>query len=312
MENILLSLNVVMPICLMMLLGFVLRQVNIIDESNVRFLNRLVFNVLLPIMLFINISESSLGSVFNKNLFGWVFISVSVLFAVLCLVVPRFEKDPQKIPVIIQGIYRSNFVIFGISIAASIYSYEEISVVALLVALVSPMFNIMAAGIFAKYNKVKNTPAQILKDMLTNPLVIGSLLGLVALLVCLKLPAMIHTPLSSLGSSASAIGLLALGAGFKINNLRKNAIILAVTAAGKLLIVPLIFLPLSIFLGFRGVELVGLLVLFASPAAFSGYTMATQANADGDLSGQIIVVSSVLSIVTVFVFVFVLKAMGFI
>ena len=312
MENILLSLNVVMPICLTMLIGFILRQVNIIDENNVGFLNKLVFNILLPIMLFINISESSLGSVFNSNLFGWVFISVSLLFAVLCLLVPRFEKDPQKIPVIIQGIYRSNFVIFGISIAASIYSYEEISIIALLVALVSPMFNIMAAGIFAKYNKIKNTPAQILKDMLTNPLVLGSLLGLAALLMGLKLPAMIHTPLNALGCSASAIGLLALGAGFKIKNLRKNALILAITTAGKLLVVPLIFLPLSILMGFKGVELVGLLVLFASPAAFSGYTMATQANADGDLSGQIIVVSSVISIVTVFVFIFVLKAMSLI
>ena len=308
MQNLQLSFEVVAPICFTMLLGLFLRKIKLITENGVTFLNRLVFSLLLPLMLFFNISQAELSGILNIDLFIWVAVSVIVLFLLLYLFVPKFEKDKKKIPVIIQGVYRSNFVIFGIPVAASLYGGENVAVVALMVALVSPMFNIMAALVFAKYSSGRTTFAGILKNIITNPLVIGSLLGLFALFFHVSLPVFLEKPLAALGNSASTLGLLVLGAGFAIKKLQANARTLVFTVTGKLLLVPLIFLPLSILLGFRGVELIGLLVLYASPSALAGYTMATQVNADGELAGQVIVLSSLFSVVTVFFAVLLLKS----
>ena len=120
MENFLISFRVVFPIFLMMALGFLIKKIKLVNETTVKQINNVVFRVFLPTMIFKNVYESELRKVLNPRLILFAALCVLGCIALLFLIIPLIEKDNSRRGVLIQGIFRSNFVIFGLPITEAL------------------------------------------------------------------------------------------------------------------------------------------------------------------------------------------------
>lgn len=312
MESLALAFAVVFPLFINMTLGYGLRRIGVFDEPTVAVMNRAIFKVFLPLLMYDNIAKINLESGINYKLLGFAAGGIIVVFTLLCLLVPKIEKDNQRRGVIIQGIFRSNFVLFGLPVATSICGEAQARNVAIMIAVVVPLFNILAVVSLEMFHSKSIQWINIVKGVITNPLIIGSALGFIFLLSGITLPSVISRSIEDLAKVATPLALIMLGASFHFGAIAQCLKPLLLTVCGRLIVVPGLFLPLAIMLGFKNVDLVGLLALFASPNAVSSFTMAVQMDCDGDLAGQIVVFTSIFSIVTMFIWISLLKHLGLI
>lgn len=310
MENLVFSINVVLPMFLIMCLGVFLRKINIFDEKFLKTANAFTFKVLLPTLLFYNIYSSNLSNSFNGKLVIFAVITVLITIVLLSIIVPRIEKDNRNRGVMIQGLYRSNFVLFGIPLCTNIFGDVSIGVTSMLVAVIVPLYNFLAVIILDVYSKdelnIKNTFISILK----NPLIVGSIAGILLSLLNIKLPSSLEKTICDVSQIATPLALILLGGEFKIGNLYKNVKNVLIVCIGKLVIIPIIVFAIAIAFGFRGIELGALLAMVAAPVAVSSFIMAQHYNANDELAGQIVFVSTTFSAITIFMFIYIFKTMG--
>lgn len=307
MENLILSFNVVAPLCIVMALGYFLKYINILDNSSVKVMNNATFKVFLPTLLFYNIYTTDLGSVFNPKLMIFATLSIIVLFGTLFLIIPIIEKDNSKRGVMIQGIFRSNFVLFGIPVATALVGEGKVGTTALLIGIVVPLFNFLAVVSLETFRGGNLSVKKIIHGIVTNPLIIGAFLGLLLLIFNIKLPVFIVSTIRDISKMATPLSLTLLGASFSFSNIKKYLKETIIVVLGKLVISPLIFIAIAYYCGFRDVALLSLMIMFASPTAISSFQMAIQMDGDSELAGQIVVFTSAFSIVTVFAWIFALK-----
>lgn len=315
MNNIILALQVVFPLILMMSVGYAVRQLKITDEYSLNVMNKLVFRVFLPLMLFLNIytlkPEEAL-STDNAKLLLLTVLSISGIILLTHLLLPRFVKDKKRVSVMIQGIFRSNLVIFGIPIAASIYGDERTGIVSLLAAFIVPFYNFLAVFVLEYYRGSKINLKALALGIIKNPLILASLLALLVVLLNIKLPDMLLSPLQSMSKVATPLAFIVLGGTFHFNKLMSNIKPLLVVTIGRLVLFPALVFMLAIIFGFRNEAIVALIGLAASPTAVSSFTMAMEMDADSELAGQIVIVTSIACIITLFFWVLLLRTLGFI
>ena len=178
MENFLLALNVVLPIFFIMTLGFLLKKVKMVDEHSLNIMNKLVFRVFMSTLLFLNvynIGDLSALSMDNLKLLGYAFIIIFVVLFIAWLIYMPKVKDKRKLSVLIQGVYRGNFVLFGLAIVDSIYGKEGLATVSLLTIVVIPTFNVLAVIILEYYSGREISKLKLLKQVIKNPLIIATL-----------------------------------------------------------------------------------------------------------------------------------------
>lgn len=312
MENFILSLNVVLPLFLIMAVGYLLRRIGLLDDAVLPKLNSLVFKAFLPMMLFNNIYHSDLESIMNPKLILTAVVSILVIFGVLCLVIPRIEKDGPRRGAMVQGIFRSNYIIFGVPIVSGVFGEQGLGVVSILSAFAIPLFNVLsvvALEIFSHGTVNKN---RIVKGIVTNPLIIASLLGVVFLLAGIPIPTPVEEALADMSAIATPLGLVSLGGFFKFADTKRYLKQLIIVVAGRLVVCPAIFLPVFVSMGFRGVDLMALATMMGAPIAVSSFIMAQQQGADADLAGQAVVYTALFSIFTMFLIIFGLKQLALI
>ncbi len=312
MENFILSLNVVLPLFLIMAVGYLLRRIGLLDDAVLPKLNSLVFKAFLPMMLFNNIYHSDLESMMNPKLILTAVVSILVIFGVLCLVIPRIEKDGPRRGAMVQGIFRSNYIIFGVPIVSGVFGEQGLGVVSILSAFAIPLFNVLsvvALEIFSHGTVNKN---RIVKGIVTNPLIIASLLGVVFLLAGIPIPMPVEEALADMSAIATPLGLVSLGGFFKFADTKRYLKQLIIVVAGRLVVCPAIFLPVFVSMGFRGVDLMALATMMGAPIAVSSFIMAQQQGADADLAGQAVVYTALFSIFTMFLIIFGLKQLALI
>lgn len=315
MNNIVLAFSVVSPLMLQMAIGYLLQRRKITDVHSLNVMNRLVFRVFLPLLLFLNIYSLEPEEEFNQRNGALLLLSVlSVLLVVIIMhfLFPLMIKDKKKCSVMIQGIFRSNLVLFGIPIAASIYGEDRIGTVSLLAAFVVPLFNVLAVIVLEYYRGSKVNYKNVFLNILKNPLIIASFIAFLLLLLHIRLPDLIITPISSLSKVATPLAFVVLGGTFRFDRITVNLKYLVGALLGKLVLFPVAVLAVAIGLGFRNDELIALIGLAASPTAVSSFTMAVEMEADGELAGQIVVFTSIISIITIFFLVYLLKTLCFI
>ena len=311
MENFLLALNVVLPIFFIMTLGFLLKKLRMVDKHSLNIMNKLVFRVFMSTLLFLNvynIGDFSALSIDNLKLLGYAFIIILVVFFIA---LPKV-KDKKKLSVLIQGVYRGNFVLFGLAIVDSIYGKDGLATVSLLTIVVIPTFNVLAVIILEYYSGREISKLKLLKQVIKNPLIIATLLGIAFIMFKINIPKSIYKTLSDISKIATPLAFIVLGAELKFGNMLKNIKYLISVNILRLIGNPLITVGIGKLVGFQGIELVALLSMSACPPAVASYTMAKEMNADGDLAGEIVATTSMLSIFTIFCWVFMLKNLGWI
>ena len=313
MENLILSVNVIAPLFFLMVIGYVLvHHTKLADKELCSKANALVFKVFLPCMLFKNIYQSDIKTQMQGELCLFVAGSLLVLFLLLCLVVPKVVKQENQQGVVIQGIFRSNYVIFGVAIVDNMYGPENTVTAAILSAILVPMYNFLAVIALSVFGEKRERDwKKVIGNIVKNPLIIASVLGIVFSYVGIQLPQAVETTIGDLAKLATPIAFLILGGDFDFSKIKGNL----KTAGGvifvKMVVLPLLMIPIVIGMGYRDSDLLAALLAYQTPIAVSSYIMAQQAGADEQLAGQLVVFSSAVSIVTLFVTIFILRQTGY-
>ncbi len=310
MENFIFSLNVVLPMFFIIGLGFLLKNSNFFTTEFLRISGRLSFKIFLPTLLFYNVYHTELQKTLNLPLMLYAVASTTLVFLIAFLLVPLFSGNRNRMAVIIQGIYRSNFLLFGLPVMLNIFGTDGIGVSSMLVAVIVPVYNLLAVVALSYFGEGKTDWFATAKNVLANPLIIGTALGLIFLALKIPVPVALDKALSDIARLATPFALLLLGAEFNIKSVNHNLKALVVSCLGKLLLTPAFIIGFGYLLGFREIPLVALLAMSASPVAVSSFIMAQQAKADDQLAGQIVVFSTLLSVFTIFGWVFLLKSLG--
>lgn len=312
MSNLVLSFNVVLPLFLCIALGYGLKRISMYDGPALNTMNRLCFKVFLPIHLFNSIYTTDLSSAFNGKLIGVAVAGVLLWFLLLMAVIPRLEGENSRRGVLVQAMFRSNFVLFGLPVATSLCGENRVGVTSLLIAVVVPLFNILAVICLETFRGGKPSFRKMGIGIITNPLIIASLLGIVFYFLHISLPYAVSKTVTDLARIATPLSLVVLGGSFTFRKLRGYMKQLWLGVAGKLLIAPLLMIPLGVALGFRDVELISLMIMSGSPTAVSSFTMAQQMDGDGELAAQLVVFTTGLSVISIFLWIFILKQLALI
>ncbi len=330
------AVNAVLPIIILILFGYLLRRRNFISGDFVKTGNKLVFNIFLPSMLFINIYDVKSFSEIRWDIVIYSCIMIFVIFLLGLLTAVLTTPVPERRGVILQCTFRSNFAIIGLSLAGALGGAEAESVTAIISAFTIPVFNILAVialSIFVgKSDNSKYSLRRILINIAKNPLIIGVLLGVLCLaLRSLQVSAFgksvfslkedtyfIYKVFNNLKSVASPFALIVLGGQFEfsaVSGLRREII---VSTVWRIVIAPLIGVGTAILLSNAGIlhcgtaEYPALIALFGSPVAVSSAIMASEMRNDEQLAAQLVVWTSICSIVTIFLITCVLMALGLI
>lgn len=310
MENLILSLNVVLPLFLTMALGYFLKLIGMFDKKLLDSMNNLVFKAFLPVLLFNNIYKTNLEGALNVKLLSFAFLAVICIFLIVTFLVPLMEKDNRKRGVMIQGMFRSNFVIFGLTVASAMYDENTVGIIAILVGIIIPTFNILAVVCLEMFRGGKLNVKQLIKGVITNPLIIASVIGIAFLYLRIKLPTAVENSVNDIAKIATPLSLILLGGSFAFKDVKKYLKPMIIIVIGRLVVVPGIVIPISVLAGFRNIDLLGLLLIFASPTAVSSFTMAQKMDGDSDLAAQIVVFTSAFSVISVFLWIFTLKQLN--
>ena len=313
MENFLFSVNAVAPLFVLMTLGYIVRQTNIISESFIFEANKFVFKLLLPLMLFQNIRSTFHGEIPNGKLIIAAIIGTTIVITLSILIVPLFIQGRGRRGSMIQGIYRSNFLIYGMPLAMGMYGNEAAQSIAVLMGFVIPFYNVSAVIILTIYSEdnLSLKIIDIIKGIFTNPLILGCIIGIFFGYFNIQIPTLINRPISELAAAASPLALFLTGADFRFKSVKNNIWLVLSATFARLILVPVLALFVFILIGFRGLDLSVLLCIFATPASVSSYIMAKSMGNDGELSGQIVVVSTVASSITIFLLIYVLRSLGY-
>ena len=311
MENFLLSANAVVPMFLLMAAGYAAREAGILDRGDVFRCNRVAFRVFLPCLLFINIYQSDLHAAANPGLILFAVIGVLLVFSAAFVGAEYLEPIENRRGVVAQGIFRSNFVIMGLPVAEALAGSENLGSVTLLIAVVVPLFNFLAVFVLEFFRGGKVKPGEVLIEILKNPLVVSSLLGILFQALPVRLPALVETAVLNLGRIATPLQLFLLGAFFRFNGIRERLLPTAVVTAVKLFVTPGLLLSAAAMLGFRGVEFIALIGVFATPTAVNSFTMVQQMHCgDEELAGNIVVATSAVSMVSLFLWILFFRNLG--
>ena len=315
MNNFLFSVNVVAPLFVLMATGYLARKIKFVSEPFLADLNKFVFKFCLPLMLFSDIWGSYKGDFSNTRLIFTSIIGTLIVIAISFFIVPLFIKKKGQRGSMIQGIYRSNFIIYGLPLATGMYGQESVITISMLMVIMIPLYNVAAVIILSTYSetgKHKITVKSIVKDVVTNPLILGCTFGLLAGICQLKLPEFIHSPLNMFAAISTPLALFVMGGEFRFSRLGGDIMKVISATIARLVIVPLIAIVIFVMMGFRNVELSVLLCIFATPTAMASYIMSKNMGCDGQLSAQIVVLTTACSCFTIFLFIFVLKSAGYI
>lgn len=310
MENLMISANAVLPMCLVMALGYGMRRLGWLRREEISTINKIAFRIFLPCLLYYNIYCSDLSGSFDPLLMAFAVGGVLLTFGLALGYTLLTEKLPERRGVLIQGMFRSNYVIMGIPVATALLGADQLGTVSILIAVIVPLFNMLAVVVLEVFRGQKPKPLHILGQIAKNPLVIGSVLGILTLVAGIRLPHILEQTIQSVSAIASPLQLFLLGAFFQFSGLKTYRRELVTVSIAKLIVSPGLFLGLGALLGFRGVAFVSLIGIFASPTAVNSFTMAQQMGGDAELAGDIVVTTSAASILTMFLWIFLFKSLG--
>lgn len=310
MQSFLIAVNAVMPFLIYISFGYGVRSSGLVDEAFMNQLNKLIFRAFFPILMFNNLYKVEHGFTLNGKMVVTAILSVLILQAALIVIVPRMVKENPRRGVIIQAIYRSNFVLFGIPLAANLFGDEGTILASMMVAIVIPIYNVTAVVILEMFHGGKSSPQVLVKNVCTNPLILGALVGLIFYILRIKLPSSVESTVTQFANLTTPLALFVLGGTLHFSAIKGNLKYVVPSMTIKLLILPAIITVIATAMGFSNVERFVLFEMFATPVATASYSMAQNMGGDGELAGEFVVISTAVSVFTIFLWVFFLTHFG--
>lgn len=310
MGSFLVCFRAVAPIFLMMALGYVAQRTGAITREDVPRLNKLAFRYFMSVTMFNSIYHSDVSQIAQPKTLIFSMCSVAVVYGACVAFVLLTEKDPQKRGVKIQGMYRSNFVLIGLPLASALVEGADLGPVVLLVAVVVPLFNVLAVVTLDVFQGKHANVGHLLLGIIKNPLILGTAVGLVFLLTGLRLPHVLESTVEQISGISTPLMLFLLGAFFRFDGLSRYWKDLVQVCMARLVVIPGLALSAAWLAGIRGVVFAGMVGIFGSATAVASFTMVQQMGGDDELAGYIVVSTSALCVVTLFLWSFLFKTIG--
>ena len=311
MSNLIYSINATLPIFLLIILGKVLKTTKIINDEFTKTADRYVFRIALPALLFSDLTENNVGSAFDGKYVLFCFSVTIFSIAVLWGLTEKFMKNEVQKGAFIQGSYRSSAAILGLAFINNMY--DSVGMAPLMIIGCVPLYNIFAVIILTlkgdnggKKPNMKETFINVMK----NPILLSILIALPFALLNLHFPSFVNKAIGSVANTATPLALISIGASFEGKKALKKMKPTLLASFIKLILLVGLFLPLAVFFGYRNQELMALLVMLGSPTTVSSYIMAKNTGNDGILTSSIIVLTTLLSSLTLTLWIFVLKSFG--
>lgn len=323
-DILLFTINSIMPLILLILIGYVLKVKGFFSQEFLKIANKTVFYLFLPVMLFKNIADIENLSEIRKDVILYIVVVILILF-VIGFISALFIKDPKQKGVIHQCIFRSNFALIGVPLAELIGGSSGVLMAAVISLFSIPMFNVMAVIVLSVYKggKVDFDVKKILLDIVKNPLIIGVLLGFIYSFVRgivgpspISKITFVNTVISFISRAATPLALIVLGGQFDLKRVSGYKKQLTIGLIGRNIMAPLVgvggaaVVTLLGYVNFGPEVFAALIALFGTPVAVASAIMAEAMDNDGQLAGQLVVWTSILSLVTLFVIIFIIKALG--
>lgn len=312
MENLIFSLNATVPIFLLMILGFLLKKLGVIDDVFASKMNKFVFLVPLPVLLFEDLSTVDFAQVWNMKFVLFCFV-VTLVCIILAALVSFLWHDKSIQGEFIQASYRSSAALLGIAFIQNIYGNAGMAPLMIIGSV--PLYNIMAVVVLSFFKPDrkkldKEVWKTTLKGIVTNPIILGIAAGLLWSALRLPMPSILEKTVSDIGAVATPLGLMAMGASFDLKKAFGKVKPAAVASVMKLVLFAALFLPLAVWMGFSREELVAILVMLSSATTVSCYVMARNMGHEGVLTSSVVMLTTLFSAFTMTGWLYILRSMG--
>lgn len=313
-ENFVFSLNVTLPIFVIILVGGFLKRIGLLTEGFTTVADKFVFKVALPAQLFLDIATMDIRSAFSGKFVLFCMAATTFMFAACWIIGAVFLKDKSMVGAFAQASARGSAAILGIAFVENIYGNSGMTPMMIVAAV--PLFNIYSVIILSVTSAEGRLNGAVLKKTLvgvvTNPIILGIAAGMVWSLLGLPWPTILNKSVTYLANTATPLALLVLGATFKGREaLHKIGPTLS-AAFLKLVAIPAAIFPVAIQMGFRGSELVAIMIMLASPTTVTCYIMAKNMGGDETLSASVVMTATLLSSITLTLWVFLIRTLGYI
>lgn len=310
MSSFVFALNATLPVFLVILLGWFLIRIHLLNDAFLKAADQYVFKCALPVSLFLSIAKMDLYSDFDPKFCLFCFVVTTIVFFGVWGCARLFLKNRALIGAFTQAAARSSAAILGIAFAVNIYG--DSGMVPMMIVSAVPFFNIYSVLILTFSPQVDDAgrllpPAaeggalvkKACLNVLKNPIILGILAGIPFALLRIPLPTILNSTLTTVGGTATPIALLVIGGSFSGAEALKKWKPAAVASFIKLFLLPGLFLPAAVALGFRTSELVAILIMLVSPTTVSCYVMAKNMNGDGVLTSNVVVLTTLFSSVSI-------------
>lgn len=312
MESLVFSLNATIPVFLLMIVGMILRKIGWVEPSFASNMNQFVFRISLPAVLF-----SDLAAVDFKTAWNFKFVLFCFCATLVCIVlaggISLLLRERGMRGEFIQASYRSSAALLGIALIQNIYGTSGMAPMMIIGSV--PLYNMMAVVVLAVFQPGQNGLDRTLlkktaKGILTNPIIIGIAVGLLWSLLGLPLPKILSKTVSSIGATATPLGLIAMGATFDFQKALGKRRTVFLASCLKLIVWCAVFLPIAAALGFRREELTAILIMLGSATTVSSYVMARNMGHEGMLSSGVVMLTTLLSAFTITGWLWLLRSLG--
>ena len=313
-DNLIFSLNIVVPLFAVILFGAFLRYKGYVDGAFIDIGNKIVFRFILPANVFMSIYHVNIVDIFDPFFIGFVVLFTVGSFFAVWLFALFFIKEKPIVSAFTQGAFRSNFAIIGLPLLVSILGPERAAVGAIALAFVVPVYNIFSTVVLTVHSPhIRALNAKILfLAIIKNPIIIAVALGMAVSVSGLHMPVAGERSVGFIAALTTPFALICLGGNISFRGFDAKFKYAAVATAVKLVVMPIVCTALAYALGFRGDELTVLMVMAGVPSAVAGYAMALQLGGDGYTSATIIVLTTLLSAFSLTVFIYVFRTLGII
>ena len=314
MENLVFCLNATIPIFLTMLLGILFRHIGLFDEAFTAKLNRFVFLIALPALLFSDLSGVPFQQVWDGRFVFFCF-SVTLLSILIACLLSLVCCERSCRSEFVQASYRSSAAILGIALIQNLYGNDGMA--PLMIVSSVPLYNIMAVVVLTLLKPepqplTADTVRQTVLGILKNPILLGIAAGLLWSLFGIPQPHIMQLTVKNLAALATPLGLMVMGASFDIKKVGTKLCPVLLAGAVKLLLFCALFLPLAVHMGFHHDKLIAILVMLGSSTTVSCYIMARNMGHEGSLTSGAIMFTTFFSAFTLTGWLYLLRSFGLI
>jgi len=317
MSNLVFALNATIPLFLLIALGYFLKRIGILTQGFLSAANKFNFKVTLPVLLFTDLASKNFKETFDLKFFLFCIIATSIAFWGIWGLTKIILKDKFAVGEFVQASYRSSAAVMGLALIQNIYGSTSMG--AMMVLGCVPLYNIYAVIVLQAESHANGTDEKnkgklkkTLIGVITNPIIIGVAAGLISSLIGIKYPTIIDTSLNYVARIATPLAVICIGGEFDIKGAFANMKKSVVASVIKLIILPVIFVPIAVLLGFETEKLVAIFIMLAGPTTPSCFIMAKQYGYEGTITANVVVITTLFSSVTLTIFILILRSLGLI